>query len=193
MRDLAKAIGRAAGLVLVAPRLLWFFASALVLGRERAFEGAMQGLARCPGLRGIYMRRAFLTCVIDSCHPSVTVSYGVLMSKTGATLGENVYVGPGCSLGLVSLEPDVLLADGVRIPSGAHTHATNDVNQAIRDQGGTLMRVRVGRGTWIGSGAVVLADVGSNSVIGAGSVVTRPIPDNVVAVGVPATVVRTRS
>jgi len=193
MRDLAKACGRLLGLLLVLPRLVWFLASASLLGRDRAFEGAMQGLARCPGLRGVYMRRAFLSCVIDSCHSSVTVSYGVLMSKSAAVLEENVYVGPNCSLGLVSLGRDVLLADGVRIPSGAHTHNTADASLPIREQGGSLTRVRIGAGTWIGSGAVVLADVGANCVVGAGSVVTKTVPDNVVAAGVPATVIRSRS
>jgi virginiamycin A acetyltransferase len=193
MRELAKALGRAIGLVMVSPRLVWFWACVPILGRDRAFEGAMQGLARSPGLRGVYMRRAFLSRALDACHSTVTVSYGVLMSKAGAVLEENVYVGPNCNLGLVSLGRDVLLADGVRIPSGAHTHSTSDPDQPIRDQGGTLTMVRVGPGTWIGSGAVILADVGANCVIGAGSVVTKAIPDNVVAVGVPAAIVRTRS
>ncbi len=193
MREVVKALGRFAGLAVVSPRLLWFFACAAVVGRDKALEGAMQGLARSPGIRGNYMRRAFLSRAIEVCHPTVTVSYGVLMSKTGAVLDRNVYVGPNCSLGLVSLEADVLLADGVTIPSGARTHATNDSGRPIREQGGTIARVRIGRGTWVGSGAVILADVGANCVIGAGSVVAKPIPDNVVAVGVPARIVRTRS
>ena len=193
MRELAKAVARQAALVMVLPRLLWFFACSAAMGRDRALEGAMQGLARSPGLRGNYMRHAFLSHAIAGCHPGATVSYGVLMSKAGAEIGENVYVGPNCSLGLVSLEADVLLADAVLIPSGAHTHATADPGRSIRDQGGTITRVRIGRGTWVGSGAVILADVGVNCVIGAGAVVTKPIPDNVVAVGVPARVVRSRS
>jgi virginiamycin A acetyltransferase len=52
--------------------------------------------------------------------------------------------------------------------------------------------VTIGAGSWIGSGAIVLADVGRNCVIGAGSVVTKPIPDNVVAVGNPARVISSR-
>jgi acetyltransferase-like isoleucine patch superfamily enzyme len=193
MRDALKRVALGAGLAMVLPRLLWFGLCAAILGRDRAFEGAVQGLARVPGLRGVLMRRAFLTVALADCHHTVTVSYGVLMSKAGASLGENVYVGPGCSLGLVSLEKDVLLADGVRIPSGGHTHASTDASVPIREQGGTPTRVRVGRGTWVGSGAVILADVGANCVIGAGAVVTRPIPDNVVAVGVPAKAIRARA
>ena len=193
MRDVIKKVALGAGLAMALPRLAWFGVCAPILGRDRAFEGAMQGLARSPGLRGVLMRRAFLSVVLAACHPSVTVGYGVLMSKTGATLGENVYVGPGCSLGLVSLEQDVLLADGVRIPSGGHTHTSTDVSVPIRAQDGAPTRVRVGRGTWIGSGAVILADVGANCVIGAGAVVTKPMPDNVVAVGVPAKAIRVRA
>lgn len=47
-------------------------------------------------------------------------------------------------------------------------------------------------GSRIGSGAVLLpgVEIGSNSVIGAGSVVTKSIPNNVVAVGNPARIVR---
>jgi len=48
----------------------------------------------------------------------------------------------------------------------------------------------VGKCTWLGAGTVVrqLVIVGSNVVIGAGSVVINNIPDDVVAVGVPANI-----
>ena len=42
------------------------------------------------------------------------------------------------------------------------------------------------------SAAVVMADVGRGSVVGAGSVVTAPLPDYVVAAGIPAKVLRSR-
>jgi acetyltransferase-like isoleucine patch superfamily enzyme len=62
----------------------------------------------------------------------------------------------------------------------------------MREQEGQRTLVRIGRGAWVGSGALVMADVGANSVIGAGAVVTSPIPESVVAAGVPAKVVRAR-
>jgi virginiamycin A acetyltransferase len=62
----------------------------------------------------------------------------------------------------------------------------------IHDQPGSLRRVRIGAGSWIGSNAVVLADVGRDTIVGAGAVVTRPLPDRVIAAGVPATVVKRR-
>jgi acetyltransferase-like isoleucine patch superfamily enzyme len=37
-----------------------------------------------------------------------------------------------------------------------------------------------------------MADVGANTVVGAGAVVTKPLPDGVVAAGVPAKMIRHR-
>ena len=54
------------------------------------------------------------------------------------------------------------------------------------------MPVRIGAGRGSGSAAVVMADVGRDTVVGAGAVVTKPLPDAVVAAGVPASVLRSR-
>jgi acetyltransferase-like isoleucine patch superfamily enzyme len=121
------------------------------------------------------------------------VHFGTTFSQAGARLDTNVYVGPNCHLGLVHLERDVLLAAGVHVPSGAKTHGTSDLARPIREQEAARTLVRIGEGSWIGSAAIVLADVGRHSVIGAGSVVTKPIPDFVVAAGVPARVIRSRT
>jgi virginiamycin A acetyltransferase len=178
--------------LVVTPRVLWFRFWSRIVGADRALEGCTQSLAGVPGLRGQYLRRAFLPRAGVRCDPSAVVCFGALFSKTGAVIEENVYIGPRCHLGLVHLERDVLLAAGVHVPSGARLHGTDDPNVPIREQPGETALVRIGAGTWIGSAAVVLADVGRNCVVGAGSVVTRPIPDNVVAAGVPARVIRGR-
>jgi acetyltransferase-like isoleucine patch superfamily enzyme len=123
---------------------------------------------------------------------SAEVHYGTLFSQAGARLDESVYVGPRCILGWVHLEADVLLAAGVQIPSGGKTHYFDDPTRPIREQGGERKQVRVGRGAWIGNGAILLADVGPGTIVGAGSVVTKPLPANVIAAGVPARVLRPR-
>ena len=79
----------------------------------------------------------------------------------------------------------------MHVPSGPHTHGT-DLSAPIQDQPGALRLVRIGAGSWIGSNAIVLADVGCDTIVGAGAVVTRPLPDRVIAAGVPARVVRRR-
>ena len=56
------------------------------------------------------------------------------------------------------------------------------------------MPVRIGKNCWIGAGALIMPGItiGHNSVIGAGSVVTKDIPANVIAVGNPAKVIKSR-
>lgn len=163
-----------------------------LVGDSRALEEATQWLAWLPGTLGAVLRGAFLRLVLARCSPSAEVCYGTLLSQPGAVIEDRVYVGPRCHLGLVHLEADVLLAAGVHVPSGGKTHFTDDPTVPIREQGGERRVVRIGRGAWVGSTAVVLADVGAGTVVGAGSVVTRPLPPNVIAAGVPAKVIRSR-
>lgn len=191
-RDAVKCAVRLLSLALISPLLVSFWLSSLALGRNRALESASQLLSLLPGVPGQYLRRAFLQRALDRCHASALVEFGTLFSQAGARLDENVYVGPRCSLGLVHLERDVLLAANVHIPSGGKTHCFDDPTTPIRDQGGERRLVTIGEGAWIGTSAVVLADVGQGTVVAAGSVVTKPLPAFVVAAGVPARVIRSR-
>jgi acetyltransferase-like isoleucine patch superfamily enzyme len=191
-RRIAKAMTRGVATILVAPALASFAIRSRLIGRDRALEGSTQALALVPGLLGQYLRRAFLSRVLHRCHHSVTIEFGTIFSKAAACLDENVYIGPRCHLGLVHLEHDVLLAAGVHVPSGGNTHGHGDADRPIREQTGVKRLVRIGAGSWIGSAAVVMADVGRDTIVGAGAVVTRPLPDRVVAGGVPARVIRQR-
>ena len=192
LRETAKAIARFVALVAVFPVLVCFWFNSALVGRNRAIESASQLLSLVPGITGQYLRRAFLQRVLARCHSSVLVEFGTLFSQAGAILDENVYVGPRCQLGLVHLERDVLLAANVQIPSGGKTHYFDDPSVPIREQGGERTLVTVGAGAWIGTGAIVLADVGKGTVVAAGAVVTKPLPDNVIAAGVPAKLIRAR-
>ena len=53
--------------------------------------------------------------------------------------------------------------------------------------------IKIGSNVYIGTGAYILPGVtiGDNTIIGAGAIVTKDIPNNVVAVGIPARVIRT--
>jgi virginiamycin A acetyltransferase len=188
----AKAVLRAVALVGVLPVLVAYRLNSTFLGRNRALESASQLLSLLPGVSGQYLRRAFLQRVLDRCHPTALVEFGTLFSQAGAVLEENVYVGPRCQLGLVRLERDVLLASGVQVPSGGKTHYFDDPARPIREQGGERRMVTIGAGAWVGTGAIILADVGAGTVVAAGAVVTKPLPENVIAGGVPARVIRHR-
>jgi acetyltransferase-like isoleucine patch superfamily enzyme len=191
-RAVAKWLARAAAHVAATPVLLVHALKVPVLGKDRALEGSTQLLALLPGVSGQYIRRAFLAWTVAECHPSATICFGTILSKTAIRIGENAYIGPFCSLGSVTVENDVLVATGVHILSGARMHGTAELGRPIRAQPRELAHVTIGAGSWIGAGTVVMADIGRDSVVGAGAVVTKPLADAVVAAGVPAKVIRAR-
>jgi acetyltransferase-like isoleucine patch superfamily enzyme len=193
VRAMGKGMARLAANIAAVPFLIQHLLKVPILGKDRALAGSTQLLAVVPGLSGDYIRRAFLACTIAECHPSATISFGTILSKTVARIGENAYIGPYCSLGSVTIERDVLIATGVHILSGGRIHGTDDPSRPIREQPGEVVHVTLGAGCWIGAGAIVMADVGRNSIVGAGAVVTKPIPEGVVAAGVPGRVIRSRA
>jgi virginiamycin A acetyltransferase len=192
VREFVKAGLRVVAHVIATPFVLSFRARAALMGRDRAIQSSTQLLSLVPGLTGQYIRRAFLSRTIDACHHTAVVEFGTTFSRAGARLDARAYIGPGCHLGLVHVERDVLIAAGVHIPSGSMTHGIDDVTRCIRDQPSTHRLVRIGAGSWIGASAVIMADVGANTVVGAGAVVTQAVRAGSVAAGVPARVLRIR-
>jgi acetyltransferase-like isoleucine patch superfamily enzyme len=108
--------------------------------------------------------------------PSTWIGQHCLLHGAGGLiLGAEVGVGPGCRI-LTSQHADP--GPGVPIMSGALE----------------LAPVRVGDGCDLGCNAVILPGVtlGRGVQVGAGAVVRPDLPDDCVAVGVPARVVRQR-
>ena len=90
------------------------------------------------------------------------------------------------------------------ITLGNNVHITDGVKFITHDGGTLLYRhlvpdleitkpIVVGDNVYIGNNVIILPGVkiGNNVVIGAGAIVSRDIPDNSVAVGVPARVIKT--
>lgn len=171
------------------PRLACYQIAQIFLG-GRAFSAASESIARIPGLRGVYSRQAFYSRTLEHCGADVYFGWLSVFSMTEARIGDRVYIGRFCSLGFADLGDEVMLADGVQILSGGHEHTRVGTATSMQSQGQRYQQVRIGQGSWIGAGAVIMADVGEHCVIGAGAVVNKPIPSYSIAVGVPARVVR---
>lgn len=114
--------------------------------------------------------------------------------------GSHITIGAGtfANYGLTALDvaPITIGADvqiGPHVQLLTPTHPVDAERRRAKLE--SAAPIAIGDNAWLGGGAIVLAGVtiGANSVIGAGAVVTRDIPDNVVAVGNPARVVRSIS
>ena len=193
MKALLKRIANGLALLAVLPGFLAYRLGCLLLGPARAFPGWSQAFSLVPGLCGVYLRRAFYHLVLPRCGQDACLTFGTVFSHPAAEVGRSVYVGLFCCLGDVTIEDDVLLGSHVSVANGGEQHGIERLDVPIREQPGRWPRITIGRDTWIGDRAVVLADVGNHCVVGAGSVVTRPIPDYAIAAGVPAKVIRYRN
>ena len=85
-----------------------------------------------------------------------------------------------------------ILGSNVHIISGAKQHNFDDLEVPIKDQGGVFQKITIGEDTWLGNGALVLANIGKNCVVGAGSVVIHNVDDFSVIAGNPARLIRKR-
>ncbi len=115
-------------------------------------------------------------------HPSAVVSRGV-------SIGEGSFVGP-----LVLLHVNSRIGRGCIINSSAVIEHDNIIGDWSHVSPGAALggAVSVGEGAHVGLGASVIPglSVGAWSIVGSGAVVVRPVPESVVAVGVPARVLR---
>lgn len=158
----------------------------------RVFPGWSQLFSLVPGQTGIYLRRAFYRLTLAHCGRDACISFGTVFSHPTASIGKHVYIGTYCVIGDVTLEDDALVASNVSIANGPAQHGIERLDIPVREQPGSWPRITIGRDSWIGERAVVLANLGKHSVVGAGAVVTRDVPDYAITVGVPAKVVSSR-
>jgi acetyltransferase-like isoleucine patch superfamily enzyme len=110
-------------------------------------------------------------------------------------IGAKSVLGQECTLSCyqrISIGRECIIADRAMMID--FDHGMVEVERPIREQGIYKRDVRVGNNVWIGYGACILRGVrvGDNCVIGTSSVVSGDIPDNAVAAGVPARVIRMR-
>ena len=193
MKETAKTAANGMAVLFVLPAVVASRLASLIMGRARAFPGWSQLFSLFPGLIGVNLRRAFYRLTLSRCGQGACISFGTVFSHCTAAVGKKVYVGAYCSIGDVNLQDDVLLSSHVSILNGCRQHGIDRLDLPIREQPGQYPRVTIGRDSWIGERAVVMADVGKHCVVGAGAVVTKPLPDYAIAVGNPAKVLRYRN
>lgn len=184
-----KWIARCLGLLFALPHLIGYWIGCALMGEARAFPAASERIARIPGNLGVYARQSFYCRTLKHVGSDVYFGFMTVFSKPDATVGDRVYIGRFCTIGLADLGDDVMLADGVQVLSGRHQHGkpdNTDDSQPMRDNAQQFTRVTIGNGAWLGAASVVMANVGDHAVVGAGAVVVKPVDSRTKVGGVPA-------
>jgi acetyltransferase-like isoleucine patch superfamily enzyme len=166
--------------------------------RARAFRRFGASSAICFPVAALYGEEYIELgegCIIG---PYCSLSAGVMPGQVidhspVVTIGDRVLIGKGSGIvahHTVEIGDDVFTGHHVYITDANHGY--EDRTQPIGKQFAPTRPVRIGSGSWLGHGTVVLpgSDIGRNVVVGAGSVVTGALPDFSVAVGNPARVIR---
>ena len=164
----------------------------LGVSKDQLVAGHSQLLSLIPGMPGNYLRKAALNFIISRCDRNSQVSFGVLLSQQDTEIESGVYIGPQCNIGKCRIEQNCLLGSGVHIMSGKNQHDFSDLETPIREQGGRFEKVVIGEDTWIGNGALIMANVGKKCIVAAGSVVTKDVEDYSIVAGNPAKVIKKR-
>jgi acetyltransferase EpsM len=155
----------------------------LMRERPRGVEACVIGIGRNSTRARFFEQARALGYELPAVvHPSCVIAADVVL-PAGLCVMAGAVVNPGGELGV-----DVVL----------NTHCSVDHDNRIGDHAhlhpGAVLAggVEVGAYTYIGTNATVnpYLKVGARSMVGSGAVVTGNIPDGVVAVGVPARVIR---
>jgi len=192
MRSMIKAGITLLFTLLASPISIAFNLLAVAGNRDELTASFSQLLSLFPGQTGNYLRKCALKYIITHCDLDCVVSFGVLFSQNDTEIHKGTYIGPQCNIGSCSIERNCLLGSGVHIMSGKKQHEFEDIDTPIREQGGIFEKVTIGEDTWIGNGALVMANVGKKCVIAAGSVVTQDVEDYCIVAGNPARVIKSR-
>lgn len=105
------------------------------------------------------------------------------------TIGKNVFLNSGCKFqdqGGITIEDSAMLGHNVVLATLNHSLEPSQRRNMCPSP------IHIGKNVWIGANATVLPGVtiGDGAVIAAGAVVSKNVPENAVAAGVPAKVIK---
>ena len=118
-------------------------------------------------------------------------------SKKGLSIGNDCEIYPSANFGsepyLISLGHHVRINSGVIfITHDGGVWVLRNLKEDYKDID-LFKKIHIGNNVHIGTNAIIMPGVtiGNNCIIGCGAIVTKNIPDNSIAVGIPARVIET--
>ena len=187
-RQILKAPLFALCVVFVSPLIAVSWIEKHTFGGETLFTLMAQFLAPFPGLPGSYLRGAFYFGTLNRCSWETHIGFGSMFTHRAGSMGTRASMGAYCVIGHAVIGDEVMMGSRVSVPSGKRQHL-NDEGR-LRPGWTTYDTVTIGRQTWVGEGAIIMADVGGACIVSAGAVVVKKMPDRCVIGGNPARVLK---
>jgi serine acetyltransferase len=130
--------------------------------------------------------------------PYVSLSAGMVPGQQMVTdpvvrIGDRCMIGRGSHIvGHFNIDIGDDVHTGPYVYITDQNHGYEDPDEVVHTQWPSDVPVRIGTGSWLGTGVVILpgTELGRNVVVGAGAVVRGTFPDHCVIAGVPARIVR---
>lgn len=171
--------------ILTAPIALISLAGYLFRSSESAYVTFAKLLSLIPGKIGNYIRTSYYMLTLTECHYDLSVDFCTFFAHPNARVGRSVVIGSFTIIGSADLHDNVLISSRVSILSGKFQHKVgSDISPGIYYEG--FDNIIIGNGTWIGEGAIVMANIGNSCIVSAGSTVTKSMKSNTTAIGNPA-------
>jgi virginiamycin A acetyltransferase len=143
-------------------------------------------LSICPTIIGMYLRKAYYWATCTGVSPDVHFLFGCMLAHREVTIRKGVIIGPYTFIGYADIGENVLFGGRVSVISGKYQHGRPDqriAQQEVEEQHEVIL---IGKNSWIGSDATILANIGDNCTVGAGSVVLKEVPEGTTVLGNPA-------
>ncbi|MCZ9884976.1 sugar O-acetyltransferase [Arthrobacter sp. B2a2-09] len=128
-------------------------------------------------------------CLAEGAHirPPIFVDYG-----SNISIGEGTFINynlTALDVATISIGSHCQIGPNVQLLTPTHPVEA----QPRKDKLESAKPIVIGDNVWLGGGVIVLPGItiGENTVVGAGAVVSRDLPANVVAMGIPAKVIKT--
>lgn len=136
-----------------------------------------------------YQRRLYYDLLLKLNIPLINAIHDNTTISSMASIGKGVYIGAGAVIGAnVSIGHNTIINCNTTLPHNNMIESHVNISPGVHLGGGTV----IGEHTFIGIGSSVIQylKIGKDSIIGAGSTVIKDLSDGVVAVGIPARVIK---
>jgi virginiamycin A acetyltransferase len=190
IKSLLKGIAIVSGIIIAAVPALTSRVELYLTNRDPFFLFWGQTFAVLPGLPGIYFRKCYYFLTLRRCSLNCEIGFLTFIHDRRTQIGERVHIGSGVGVGWVSIGDGCLIASRVSILSGRAQHRIGSDGRLTPFDRNAAKQIHIGDDTWIGEGAIIMADVESHCVVGAGSIVTKPVTSGSLVAGNPARLIR---